>query len=300
MKILRLGRFHFPFIGILLFSFGALLALLSSAPFVFERLLFGCIILFTAQLSVSYSNDFYDVKVDQYSERTPFSGGSRILLENPEFRSLSKKIAIFLTCLSFFLALLFYILFTPSLLLLLIVLLGNLLGWCYTAPPLRLAYRGYSEATVLITVGFLLPGFGYYIMKEIFDSVFLVFLVPSLLYVLNLILSLESPDKEGDRQGGKNTIIVRKGREFGFILLAISCVLATLFFVAISLLRLMPRPIDSGVIVILSLIPLASAFWSFLNRREKTEKAMKLNLYNVVALIIFVLAIDCYFIFLLA
>jgi xanthine/uracil permease len=90
-----------------------------------------------------------------------------------------------------------------------------------------------------------------------------------------------------------------KGREFGFILSAISCVLATLFFVIISLLRLMPRPIDSGVVVILSSIPLASTFWGFLNRGEKRERAMKLNFYNVVSLIIFVLRIDCYFIFLL-
>jgi len=120
-----------------------------------------------------------------------------------------------------------------------------------------------------------------------------------MLNVLDLILSLEIPDREGDCLGGKKTVIVRKGRESGFILSAISCVLATLFFAATSLLRPMPRPIDSGVMALLSSIPLASAFWGLLNRREKRERATELAVYNVASLIIFFSTIDCYFLFLL-
>ena len=68
IKILRLGRFVFPFTGVLLFSFGALLALVSGAEFHLYRFMLGLGVTFLGQLSVSYSNDFFDVEVDGYNE----------------------------------------------------------------------------------------------------------------------------------------------------------------------------------------------------------------------------------------
>jgi 1,4-dihydroxy-2-naphthoate octaprenyltransferase len=39
--------------------------------------------------------------------------------------------------------------------------MGNLVGWFYSAPPLRLAYRGLGEFSTAATVGFLVPAMGY-------------------------------------------------------------------------------------------------------------------------------------------
>jgi len=43
------------------------------------------------------------------------------------------------------------------------------------------------------------------------DLLFLIFVLPSMLYSLAFIVSVEIPDLESDRLGGKNTLIVKRG-----------------------------------------------------------------------------------------
>ena len=295
IKILRLGRLVFPFIGVLLFSFGALLALVSGAEFHLYRFLLGLSVAFLGQLSVSYSNDFFDFEVDGYNERTQFSGGSAVLLGSPELRTLAKWIALFIMGLSISLALLFYVVFSAPVVFLLFVLLGNLLGWFYSAPPIRFAYRGYSEVIVLVTIGIILPGFGYLIFKETLDFMFLVFLIPLMCYVLDFIISVEIPDKEGDRLGNKETMIVIKGRRFGFVLIAFSCLVSTLYLGGLTLLNLISFPLVW--ITLFSLIPLICGVWGFIHRIEEKKEATKIISYNLVSLILFLLIVDGYLLF---
>ena len=70
IKILKLGRLHFLLSGFLLFLFGSLLAILLSVQFVIDKFLLGYAIILTAQLSVSYSNDYFDFEVDRVNEST--------------------------------------------------------------------------------------------------------------------------------------------------------------------------------------------------------------------------------------
>lgn len=141
-KIIQLGRFQFIFGGLLLFSFGALLALLLKAEFHLNQLILGYAIFITAHLSLHYSNDYFDVEVDKHNPPTTFTGGSGILVENPELREFSKWFAIVLTSLSVLLTIIFMIIFSFPLWFLLFVILSNLLVWFYSAPPLRLIDRG--------------------------------------------------------------------------------------------------------------------------------------------------------------
>ena len=85
-KLLRVGRPQFLISGLALFVFGALLAVLLGAPFFLSRLILGYLVILPAQLSVHYSNDYFDVAVDRLGGATPFSGGSGVLLEHPELR----------------------------------------------------------------------------------------------------------------------------------------------------------------------------------------------------------------------
>lgn len=268
---------------------------MSGAEFHLYRFLLGLGVAFLGQLSVSYSNDFFDVEVDRYNERTQFSGGSAVLLENPELRNLAKWVAIFLMGLSISFALLFYVAFSPPVSLLLFVLLGNLLGWFYSAPPFRFAYHGYGEVIVLVTIGMILPGFGYFIFIETLDFMFLVFLIPLMCYVLDFIISVEIPDKEGDKLGKKDTMIVLKGRRFGFVLTAFSCIFTTAYLGTLTLLNLIPFPL--AWITLFSLIPLFGGLWGFAHRTEEREKATKIVSYNLMFLILFLLIVDCYLLF---
>lgn len=299
-KIIRLGRLPFLFFGFLYFCFGVLLGVVSGADFVLGRFLIGAMILFFAQLSVSYSNAFFDQETDRHSKRSSFSGGSGILLQYPELARLAKRLAILFIGLSVALALLFQVLFVPPLIFLLFVFLGNLFGWYYSSPPLKFAYRGYGEAVVLLLSGFLLPGFGYFIIKNSLDIMFFIFLLPSLMYMLDFILTVEIPDKEGDTLGSKNNVIVRKGRKYGFILIAISCSLATLTFLVVTLCRLLPSPMDSRSILLFSFIPLSSALWSLQNRTEQRDKSVKASFVNLFSLIVFLSILNLYLLSLVA
>ena len=104
LKIIKLGRFQFILGGFLFFCCGALFALLLDAKFNLNIVLFGYLALFLAHLSVSYSNDYFDLKVDSFGKPAKFSGGSGILLENPELREFSKWFALILIFLSLFTA----------------------------------------------------------------------------------------------------------------------------------------------------------------------------------------------------
>lgn len=298
LKIIKLGRLKFPMIGFLLFSFGALLAILSGVRFALDRFILGYAILFAANLSVSYSNDYFDFEVDKYGKPTAVSGGSGILVQNPELREFAKWFAIVLMSISMAFAIVFTISFSFPTFFLLFVVLGNLLGWFYTAPPFRLVYRGFSEITAIIAVGLFMPGIGYFVFKGGFDFSFIVFALPSMLYALAFIISVEIPDMEIDGLGLKNTIIVREGRKFGFKLITLSLSFSTLYFLAISLTNLFQSLIDFRLTTLFSLLPLVIGIFGLGKQTDDKELATRLVIYNLLVFSLFLLIIDCYFILL--
>ena len=70
-------------------------------------------------------------------------------------------------------------------------------------------------------------------------------------------ISVEIPDMEGDRLGGKMTWIASKGREFGFKIISISGILATISFLLLPFTNLFPAIIDFRIVAAISLIPLS-------------------------------------------
>ena len=83
IKLLQIARPQFLISGLALFVFGASWAILLGAPFSLSRILLGYLVLIPAHLSISYSNDYFDVEVDKYDKPTLFSGGSGILVNHP-------------------------------------------------------------------------------------------------------------------------------------------------------------------------------------------------------------------------
>ncbi len=297
--LVKLGRLRFPIIGFLLYSFGFLLGKISGFDVSWTRYAVGFIISFAANLSVSYSNDYFDMNLDRYGKPTSVSGGSGILLRHPELMELSKKIAKILLAISILASIVSTLYFALPPFFPAIVVFANFLGWYYAAPPVKLAYRGLSELTVVIAVGVLMPVTGYLMAKNTLDVVFLSFLLPSIFYSLAFIISVEIPDLESDRLGGKNTLIVRKGRRFGFLLVAVLFTLSTVFFLALSVtssaLTIMPK-IDFRLITIISLIPLSLIVQDFyLKNQGNTLKSVE---HILLGFSVLLLLLDCYLIML--
>jgi len=294
---LRLGRVKLPAVAYTLFLFGVLLATSSSgARFAFDRFAWGSVIVLAAVLSVNYGNDYFDTEVDRLNEASPISGGSGVLLKNPELMYLSKWIAICLMTLSIALAVAFVLVFRFPLSLIPLVVLGNGLVWFYSAPPLRLSYRGLGEITTMLAAGLILPCTGYFVMLGSLDSLYWVFSFPVVLYALSIIVSVEIPDMEGDAKGGKRTVVVGKGRRFGFVLIALSNLLATLYLSILSKSNWAQISIDLRLIAVFSLAPLATGILGLVERTEDRNSATRLATFNVYAISFMLLITDCYFI----
>jgi 1,4-dihydroxy-2-naphthoate octaprenyltransferase len=275
------------------------LAVVSGATFALDRFLLGSAIMLAALLSVNYGNEYSDVDVDRYNKPTAISGGSGILQENPELRRFAKWFAIFMMGLSVAFAAVFTVLFSFPVFFILFVVFGNVASWFYAAPPLKLSYRGLGEIVTVILVGLMTPGMGYFILKTGFDMAFAVFALPCALYALAFIINVEMPDLEGDRIGNKKTLIVLKGRRFGFALIAFSLSVATTYFLMIAATNLLSSLIDFRLIALFSSAPLVTGFLGLARRPEDRDSATRLASGNVAAISVFLLIVDLYFVILL-
>lgn len=298
IKIIKLGRPQFTFGILMYFLIGTLFALLLNAQFVLSKFIWGYLILFMASMAIHYSNDYFDFEVDHYGTRTIFSGGSMILVENPDLKELSKKLALIFIALSLILAALFTMVFSFPLSFFLFVLFGNAMVWFYAAPPIKLSYRGWGEFANTLN-GFIMPGAGYFVMMGTIDLPFIIFSVPFLFLQLMFTIGVEIPDLEGDKLGGKITWIVSKGREFGFKLIGIAVILATTSFLILPLTNLFPQIIDFRILTLISLVPLSLGILGIWKKPVDKKKATKIATLNVASLFVVCILINCYFIYLL-
>lgn len=298
LNIIKLGRPQFLVGGFLLFCVGVLLAILLNAEFILNKFLLGYTILFLAHLAVHYSNDYFDADADAFAEPTLISGGSGILVKNPELKPFSKWFALSLMILSLGFAAIFMLTFSYTVWFFLFVLLGNFLAWFYSAPPIKLVYRRLGEISTVLT-GIILPGMGYFTIMGTLDLSFLIFALPLTFLQLFFIISVEMPDMEGDKLGGKTTLIVSKGREFGFKLILVSGLLFTLSFFVIPFTGLYPSIIDFKILSLISLIPLGLGILELIKKPLDKESATKFSSLNIAALFLVVILIDLYFIYLI-
>jgi 1,4-dihydroxy-2-naphthoate polyprenyltransferase len=297
VNYLRISRSQFLIAGLALFAFGALFAVRQGAPFSLSRLLLGYLIILPAHLAVNFSNDYFDVGVDKRDGATPISGGSGVLLEHPELRTPVKWIALALIGCSLGMGLVFLRMYEYPFWMFGFVVIGNLVGWYYSAPPFRLSYRGLGEPAFLLIGGFLLPGMGYLAVKGTLDLAGASLLIPLLLYSLASILSLEIPDMETDRLGEKQTWVARKGRGFGFTIVGICLLAATGYFFLSPFRSLWQVPADFQILGLFSLLPLSVGMFGLIQKPLDREPATRLAILNVISLAVLSLLADSYFVY---
>jgi 1,4-dihydroxy-2-naphthoate octaprenyltransferase len=279
-------------LGFSLYLLGALLAVASGAAFSIERFILGYIVLMTGHLSVHYSNDYFDYEVDSKTKAGTLSGGSGILPKHPELLPFAKWFGLTLAILSVALGVAFTLIFAFPLTYLGFALFGNLMSWYYTAPPVRLAYRGFGEIATMLAVGFLMPAIGDFSQFGMaFSPLFMVFLVPLLLYSLSFIINVEIPDMEGDIASGKRNFIARHGRATGFLVIGLLTVLTTAYLVVLSIGH---YPIDFRPALLFSIVPLLPALYGLIKKPTARESAVTIVKINVGCFLLFILLMDAY------
>ena len=164
-----------------------------------------------AHLGINVTNDIFDTLSgadDANTTPTQFSGGSRVAVYDlVSIRGLS-WLAVGLFAAAGAIGLLL-VAITQSLTLLWIGLAGVIVGVAYTAPPLKLVYRGLGEIAVALGFGPIML-LGAYVVQtgELGWEPFVLSLVPGILIALILYVN-EIPDRRSDAEAGKRTLPVR-------------------------------------------------------------------------------------------
>ena len=166
-----------------------------------------------AHLAINVTNDIFDTLSgadDANTTPTMFSGGSRVVVYDlMTIRGLT-WVALGLFGAAAVIGLLL-VAVTGSMALLWIGVAGIFVGVAYTAPPLKLVYRGLGEFAVALGFGPIML-LGAYVVQtgRLAWEPLVVSLVPGLLIALILYVN-EIPDRRSDAEAGKRTLPVQFG-----------------------------------------------------------------------------------------
>jgi 1,4-dihydroxy-2-naphthoate polyprenyltransferase len=182
------------------------------------------------QLFIIYANDYADQETDSLNETyTMFSGGSRVLVDGKIKPNHIRFASYLMALMSFLLTLILAyqgFAFSP-----IFWLLGILLLWMYSYPPIKLSYRGGGEFLQAIGLGIVLPLFGFYIATGTISSYpweILGILLPT---QIACAITTSLPDEISDRISLKKTVSVIYGNIYAkFIILSLQCTALFLCF----------------------------------------------------------------------
>jgi 1,4-dihydroxy-2-naphthoate octaprenyltransferase len=278
LQLIKLTRAHIGIAVLPSFFLGTLFALLLDYelnPIIF---ICGFIIIFLLYAAASYANDYYDFEADKFNQQFGFSGGSGVLQKYPQLKNVAKwgAIIMLLTAiiLTTILALITYIPFWSFG----FIAIGVFFAWFYSAPPIKLVYRGFSEMPHFIA-GIMNAGWGYLLVTGILDLPILIFSIPLALYLFNIILIFEIPDVEADIHGDKTNLIVRYGRHSGFFLISLFFWAASIYFFVLGMIGWLNGIIDFLLLSLISLFPSMYSSYVFLKniieKNQATRYAIK-------------------------
>jgi 1,4-dihydroxy-2-naphthoate octaprenyltransferase len=196
-------------------------------------------------LALNVANDVFDTRLgadDLNVNPTQYSGGSRV----NQYGLVSLRGMTLISAGFYAIALaigLVLLLIRGSVPLLVIGILGVVLSIGYTAPPLKLVYRGLGELTTAIGFGPLMLVGAYVVqtqgllaLEPFVASVPIAILVALILYVN------EVPDRPADARAGKLTLPVRLPRRLVIDMYVLATAAAFLSIVAGVLAGLLPIP----------------------------------------------------------
>ena len=212
--ILRSTRL--PFLSATLIPVGVGIAIAAAQGF-FDLLTALITIVGAAatHLALNVANDVFDARQgadDANIRPTPYSGGSRVI----QYGLVSLRDMAVVSAVLYAIAIacgLLLLVLSPSVALLAIGILGIVLSVGYTAPPLKLVYRGLGEVTTAVGFGplmllgaYVVQSGGSISVEAVAASVPVAVLVALILYVNKI------PDRESDGRAGKGTLPARLPR----------------------------------------------------------------------------------------
>jgi 1,4-dihydroxy-2-naphthoate polyprenyltransferase len=144
------------------------------------------------------------------AERTPFSGGKRVLVDQLLSRRQTIAVASLFYGLAVAVGLAIVLFREPAVIWL--GLIGLALAYFYHAPPLSLSYRGLGEVAVALAYGPVIASGTYLVQRQAIDPEVVLASLPLGMAIMAFLWINEFPDARADALAGKRTLVVRLGR----------------------------------------------------------------------------------------
>lgn len=215
------------------------------------------------------------------TDRTPFSGGKRVLVDGLLTRRETAVISLIAYLIGVGAGLWIVVAREPKVLW--IGMIGVVCAYLYQAPPLKLSYRGWGELAVtlcygpLIAVGTFLVQRGHVTADVLLVSIPLGLLIGAFLWIN------EFPDYAADKAAGKRTLVVRLGRPRASRVFAL--IVATAFgWLTLLLLLKLPPTASLGL---LGLLPAAAAARRLWRNPEQTRAIVPAQAQSLLSFLLF-------------
>jgi 1,4-dihydroxy-2-naphthoate octaprenyltransferase len=242
--------------------------------------------IFALEWAKNASGEVYDFQsgADQAvaeSDRSPFSGGKRVLVDGLLTVRETWAIAIagYAICIAMGLTIVF--LRAPGVLW--IGLAGVALAFFYHAPPLRLSYRGWGEAAVFVAYGPLICAGTFLVMAGELAPWVVWLALPLGVLIAAFLWINEFPDYCADAGAGKQTLIVRLGRQRAADAF-MGLVIAAFVLLFVSLVFGVPRGALGALIAV---VPATSAVRTLRANPESTPRIVPAQAKTLLAFVLY-------------
>jgi 1,4-dihydroxy-2-naphthoate octaprenyltransferase len=182
--------------------------------------------------------DSGDDRAVSEAERTPFSGGKRVLVDGLMNRRETAIMAAAFYALGSGIGLAIVGFREPKVLWLGLVGVG--LAYFYHAPPFKLSYRGFGEVAVAVAYGPVIACGTYLVQTHTLSREVVIASLPLGLAIMAFLLINEFPDARADALANKRTWVVRLGRLRAARLFA---AIVALIWIGVALLPLAGLPL---------------------------------------------------------
>lgn len=195
------------------------------------------------QGGLNLANDYFDNLSgnDELTKPTPVSGGSRVIQEG----LLKPETMILVSIICFLGATLIglYLNFTlKGNFILIFGIIGMILAFFYSAPPLKIGYRsGLGELSCAIGIGPIIILGAYYVQTETFSLPALLVSLPLGILIGLVLLINEFPDYEADQQVHKNTLVVTCGPQKAAFIIVGFLAITYIITVMLILMEMLPK-----------------------------------------------------------
>jgi 1,4-dihydroxy-2-naphthoate octaprenyltransferase len=190
----------------------------------------------TVHVMTHYCNEYFDLEADRANVYfTPWTGGSRALVDG----SVAPVVSLGASFVLFGAATLL-VAVMPSWQARVLATAAVVLAWFYTAPPLRLNYRGAGELTVAAILNGLWPVVAVVLQTGAVPMLLLAVLAPTAVLQVARMMVMNLGDRRSDEMVGKRTLPVLVGYERAVRLIVGAQVVAYAMLTVLALLGWLP------------------------------------------------------------